>query len=127
MEHNQTHTHPEIPREPDSTSRPHNNPTQRRTLITAPIEEITIPLPTYGYGAIRRARFAFGRITQAQARTNTANQFRQQLSVDTTNQEEPEPEEDLADTETHFPEDTEEEEEENIFLNDVVPTTNECA
>ena len=39
-------------------------------------EQITIPLPSYSYGAVRRSRFAFGRITPLQARKNTALQFR---------------------------------------------------
>ena len=38
-----------------------------------------IPLPSYGYGAVPRSRFAFGRITATQARTNTANQLSDDL------------------------------------------------
>ena len=40
-------------------------------------DEIRIPLPSYSYGACRRARFAFGRISASQARTNTAEHIRQ--------------------------------------------------
>ena len=39
-------------------------------------DKIQIPIPSYGYGATRRSRFAFGRITAHQARTNTAKHIK---------------------------------------------------
>ena len=41
--------------------------------------KIQIPLPSYGYGAIRRSRFAFGRTTTAQARANTAKHYKDKI------------------------------------------------
>ena len=85
-------------------------------------DEIRIPLPSYGYGSTRRARFAFGSITPTQARTNTANPFRtQDESIETPIAEEEPPEE------LEFAEPFEQPEEEDIFAGDENPTANYCA
>ncbi len=67
MESHKTHTHPEIPETQEKVQR------QTTAIYTTNRDAIQIPLPTYRYGAIRRERFAFGRITQSQARKSTAN------------------------------------------------------
>ena len=130
------HTHPEKPAEKDTT-RTDTTPRHNRAVIQfEDRQEITIPLPTYGYGATRRSRFAFGRISAAQARTNTANQLstntRDTININDTEQEQEylensEMEEqtiEQTETETYL---EEEPEEENIFLNDDNPTSNEIA
>ena len=63
------HTHPEKPA--DKKPKHKENRQNKTTIRTENRDEIIIPLPTYGYGATRRSKFAFGRITAAQARTNT--------------------------------------------------------
>jgi len=77
-------------------------------------DKIQIPIPSYGYGATRRSRFAFGRITANQARTNTAKHYKPNTL------EEEHPNEDT------FQEHTEPEEE-YFFINDEEPNTNDCA
>ena len=69
-----------------------------------------MPLPNYKYGAVRRERFAFGKVTQAQARRNTATFIKQQIAVD-----------------TPVPDTSLEEEEENAFLFEEAPSMNDCA
>ena len=76
-----------------------------RKLIEIRIQDgdkIQIPLPSYGYGATRRSRFAFGRITTAQARANTAERNKDKIEHDKYS----EPEEDTF----HNTEHTQEEE-----------------
>ena len=116
------HTHPEKPEPKANTPTRNNNRPQRVTTHTTSTDEIRIPLPSYGYGSTRRARFAFGRITPTQARTNTANQFRtQDESIETSIAEEEPPEE----PETAEP--YNEPEEEDIFAGDENPTANDRA
>ena len=97
-------SHPE--RAPEKEQR--GPPTQQAP--TNP-NEIRIPLPVYQYGACRRARFAFGRITASQARTNTAEHFRMQN---------PDPGPTTEETERDF-------EEEDIFHHEDIPDSNDCA
>ena len=129
------HTHPEKPPEKDTTRTTTQHP-RRAVIHFEDRQEITIPRPTYGYGATRRSRFAFGRITASQARTNTANQLNNnQSDTNTTNETEQEQEniinqyiEEQITEHTDIENlTTEELEEENIFLNDDNPTSNDIA
>ena len=80
-------------------------------------ERIQIPIPSYGYGATRRSRFAFGRITTLQARTNTARHFRPST-----------PEENLEENDDNPYTNVEPEpEEEDLFINEEVPDKDDCA
>ena len=76
---------------------------------------ITIPLPSYGYGATRRSRFAFDRITAAQARTNTADQLRQVPEPEA-------PQDPLPPQQHDF-----DNEEKDIFQIEYAPSANDCA
>ena len=129
MEQHQTHTHPETPEPIVNTPNRNNNRPQRNITYTSNTDEIRIPLPSYGHGSTRRARFAFGRVTTQQARTNTANQFRTvEETAETTIAEEPEPAPEEEFPGFEFPEQhLEPEEEEDIFAGDENPTLNDCA
>jgi len=99
-------TRPEIPEEKINRQRMEEN----RSSATHTEEAIRIPLPSYSYGAVRRQRFAFGRITSAQAKANTMLQ------------REPEEKEEMNFTFTE-----QEEEEENTFLSQEPPSMSDCA
>ena len=86
-------------------------------LITRNPNEIIIPLPSYSYGASRRAIFAFGRITAPQARTNTAEHVRQ-IMPDTAQDPWDTVEETSETTDQHF--------QEHTFQNDENPNANDC-
>ncbi len=76
-------------------ARSHQLGLQRRTEIEIQNREhIQIPIPSYGYGAVRRGRFAFGRISPLQTRKNTAYQLRNEF-VENLNEIEEPPEEDF--------------------------------
>ena len=103
-------TRPEIPEEKTSTPKKEES----RTTVTHKEEAIRIPLPSYSYGAVRRQRFAFGRITTAQAKANTMIQRK------SFEKEEKEP-----NTTENFTE--QEAEEENFFLAQEPPSMSDCA
>ena len=115
------HTHPEIPEKTvqrKATTLPHWEPPSEKPT------EIRIPIPSYKYGACRRDRFAFGRVTTAQARTNTAEYFRslekdKHVQLDT-NLDNPEPQEENLDTGPEW-------EEEDPFQNNDLPNLSDCA
>ena len=80
------------------------------------VEAIQIPVPTNIYRAVRRSRFAFDRITPAQARTNTAEHERHLMRTT------------IEATELHPSEPAQQEQEEaNIFLDEDNPNINDCA
>ena len=87
-------------------------------------DHIAIPTPSYSYGAVRRSRFAFGRITSSQARRNTALQFRTEPVTTPI-----EPEVQAEDMLEQFPDIVEEEEqsEEDLFQFDENPNQEDCA
>ena len=87
-------------------------------------DHIAIPTPSYSYGAVRRSRFAFGRITPSQARRNTALQFRTEPLITPT-----EPEVQAEVMLEQFPDILEEEEqsEEDLFQFDENPNQEDCA
>ena len=114
------HTHPEKP--PDKKPKEPNYRQRNAIVLYEKKEEIRIPLPTYTYGATRRSRFAFGRITATQARTNTAAQLRTETNTQLTTEQTIQNH--LNDTESNP---QTENEEADIFLNDENPTANECA
>jgi hypothetical protein len=94
-----------------------------RRRAEAEREQVQIPLPSYGQGATRRSRFAFGRITQQQARRNTALQLRTETNENLLNPEEP-PEE----VDNEPPQVAEEELfEEDFFQEDELPSKDDCA
>ena len=107
-------TRPEISDKKKHTEQHKANIEQRRA--SAEKEDIIrITLPKYSYGADRRARFAFGRITSAQARANTMIQRNAQIETTTKA---------LETRELPF---EEIEEEENIFFAEEEPNRNDCA
>ena len=83
---------------------------ENRRAATHKEEAIRIPLPSYTYGAVRRQRFAFGRITSAQAKANTMLQRRPEETE-----------------ENNFTLTEQEEEEENTFLAQEPPSMSDCA
>ena len=95
----------------------------QRPTFTPHQDMIQIPRPSYGYGSTFRSRFAFGRVTKAQARTHTANQNRDTEAENHTDIEEPPPAEE-AEPELEM---TEEPEEEDPFQNDEQPNKDDCA
>ena len=110
------HTRPEVSDKTKASELHKANNERQRANSKDKEETIRIPLPNYSYGAERRARFAFGRITSAQARANTMVQRRAQEDA-VQELEEPEP---LTDEPDHP-------EEENIFLDDEMPDMSDCA
>ena len=98
----------------ENRARNHRLNLQRRTETEMQNrEQIQIPIPSYSYGAIRRERFAFGRITNAQAKANT---MRQRASYEN-EAKEPNATEQFA----------EQEEEDNFFLAQEPPSMSDCA
>ena len=97
-------------------------------LINIRIQEkdkIHIPKPTYGQGANRRSRFAFGRISKELAKTNTAkhNKELQEERQNNTITEKP-----MIEGDSILQEQIrQEEEEENIFLGNDDPDVEDCA
>ena len=96
---------------------------QDQRLINIRIEDsnkINIPKPQYSTGANRRSRFAFGTITQKQARENTNTFFKeQQITIPLILQDEH-----LAE---NIWKEIEEEEENNIFFGQDEPEEDDCA
>ena len=85
---------------------------------------IQIPKASYGQGATRRSRFAFGKLDNAQAKHNTAIHAKE-LQRERENKEK----EDIENTKDHLDitNNEEEEEEQNIFLNEPTPNNDDCA
>ncbi len=81
-----------------------------RATITHKEDTIKIPLPVYKYGAARRERFAFGRITSAHARANTMKQRKAEEEREAENQPA-----------------YQEEAEEDFFLDQDTPSKDDCA
>ena len=105
---------PEIPDKKTISINNNTNSKFVRANITHKEDIIRIPLPSYSYGASRRARFVFDRITPAQAKANIMIQRR--THEDTA--EEPWPElQQFEDSE----------EEQHFFLTQDIPDINDCA
>jgi len=112
------HTHPETSNKEKEKDKEKEDRDRLNNIRLAEIriqerDRIQIPIPSYGYGATRRSRFAFGRITANQARTNTAKQQKQNTV-------------EITHTENTFHE-IEEPEEEDLFKNDEEPNNDDCA
>ena len=101
-------TRPEIPEE----KAPIKEKQTIRATTTHKEDTIRIPLPSYSYGAARRARFAFGRITPALARANTMTQRKAEEKTQEKQRAENQPAE---------------LEEEDFFLDQDSPSKDDCA
>ena len=98
----------------------HQQNLQRRTETEIQNrDQIQIPIPSYSYGAVRRSRFAFGRISPLQARINTANQLKNGFEGNLQAEEEPPDETPLPLEEEIF--------EEDLFRNEEEPNKEDCA
>ena len=102
--------------DPPKETRPRPKPKPRPTFIRQK-DEIHIPKPSYGYGSTFRSRFAFGKVTNKQARIHTAKNI--------TRHTEHENPTDVEEIPTENPD--EQPEEEDPFQDDRIPNQDECA
>ena len=102
--------------EPPKETRPRPKPKPRPTF-TRQKDEVHIPKPSYGYGSTFRSRFAFGKVTNKQARIHTAKNI--------TGHTEHENPTDVEEIPTENPD--EQSEEEDPFQDERLPNQDECA
>ena len=74
--------------EPPKEKKPRPKQFAHRPTFTRHRDEIHIPKPSYGYGSTLRSKFAFGKVTNSQARKNTADQNRDIEEINLQNLEE---------------------------------------
>ena len=102
--------------EPPKERKPRPKQFAQRPTLTPHQDTIHIPRPSYGYGSTFRSRFAFGKVTNKQARKHTAEQTRYIEHENPTSVEE-----------TPIENPDEQPEEEDPFQDDRLPNQDECA